>query len=407
MFEQGLGSERDWSTADSERDLQKAVSQRLLEIAQESGIEDIIKNAVYVYDAKVDDDEVETVKAVHIYYCPVFIDGTQYSARMVVKEYYQGSQVINELHLYNVMLKKRHQTNTLSQDGTPHMRSDASIHYKISDLIHNTQKLDQINFSKIAVDTKGNRYYDHNLTAIEKGKLIDIANNEQSAVASGFGTTPDTKSTTNSQRKCRELLSILQTNASKIVDANGEPVPVYHGTIRKGLRKFNSFDTAKPAWFAYHKDYAEIYNRTSSLFKFSDLYSVFLNIREPLIIPSVNYSFLDEKEREIIKSHFEQTRIPFNEVQAIIDEIRPAELWWDGNDAREWGYDTKSRLSDDSLSSWRLTIYKSPSQEGDLGGGNITQNDTKSRQSDDSLSSWRLTIYKSPSQEGDLGGWVT
>ena len=235
VFEQGLGSERDWSTADSERDIQRAVSQRLVEIAQESGIEDIIKNAVYVYDAKVDDDEVETVKAVHIYYCPVFIDGTQYSARMVVKEYYQGSQVINELHLYNVMLKKRHQTNTLSQDGTPHMRSDASIHYKVSDLIHNTQELDQINFSKIAVDTKGNRYYDHNLTAIEKGKLIDIANNEQSAVASGFGTTPDTKSTTNSQRKCRELLSILQTNASKIVDANGEPMPVYHGTIRKGL----------------------------------------------------------------------------------------------------------------------------------------------------------------------------
>jgi hypothetical protein len=132
-------------------------------------------------------------------------------------------------------------------------------------------------------------------------------------------------------------------NSSKIVDANGEPMPVYHGTIRKGLRKFNSFDTAKPAWFAYHKDYAEIYNRTSSLFKFSDLYSVFLNIREPLIIPSVNYSFLDE--------------------------IRAAELWWDGNDAREWGYDTKSRQSDDSLSSWRLTIYKSPSQEGDLGGG--------------------------------------
>jgi hypothetical protein len=121
----------------------------------------------------------------------------------------------------------------------------------------------------------------------------------------------------------KDILSV-----SQIVDANGEPMPVYHGTIRKGLRKFNSFDTAKPAWFAYHKDYAEIYNRTSSLFKFSDLYSVFLNIREPLIIPSVNYSFLDE--------------------------IRAAELWWDGNDARERGYDTKSRQSDDSLSSWRL-----------------------------------------------------
>ena len=66
------------------------------------------------------------------------------------------------------------------------------------------------------VDENGNRYYDHNLTAVAKGKLIDIANNEQSAVTSGFGTTPDTESTTNSQRKYRELISILQTNSSYI-----------------------------------------------------------------------------------------------------------------------------------------------------------------------------------------------
>lgn len=84
--------------------------------------------------------------------------------------------------------------------------------------------------AKVAVDKNGNRYYDHNLTAVAKGKLIDIANNEQSAVTSGFGTTPDTESTTNSQRKYRELISILQTNSSKIVDANGEPMVVYHGT---------------------------------------------------------------------------------------------------------------------------------------------------------------------------------
>lgn len=84
--------------------------------------------------------------------------------------------------------------------------------------------------AKVAVNKNGNRYYDHNLTAVAKGKLIDIANNEQSAVISGFGTTPDTESTTNSQRKYRELISTLQTNLSKIVDANGEPKVVYHQT---------------------------------------------------------------------------------------------------------------------------------------------------------------------------------
>ena len=84
--------------------------------------------------------------------------------------------------------------------------------------------------AKVAVDKNGNRYYDHNLVSVEKGKLIDIANNNQSAKSSGFGTTPDTKSTTNSLYKFNEIISILQINSSKIVDANGEPKVVYHQT---------------------------------------------------------------------------------------------------------------------------------------------------------------------------------
>lgn len=244
------------------------------------GIKDIIKNAVYVYvyDAMVNDDEVETVKAVHIYYCPVFIDGTQYSARMVVKEYYQGSQVINELHLYNVMLKKRHQTNTLSQDGTPHMRSDASIHYKVSDLIHNTQELAQINFSKI-------------------------------------------------------------------VDANGEPMPVYHGTIRKGLHKFYTFDTTKPAWFAYHKDYAKRYTKERNGWYRADVYSTFLNIRESLEIPSVNYWHKEGWGKEEIERGFANTRIPFSEVEQLFKDTNAIYLWQVTNTkefknlAEKYGYD--------------------------------------------------------------------
>ena len=134
--------------------------------------------------------------------------------------------------------------------------------------------------AKIAVDKKGNRYYDHNLTAVEKGKLIDIANNEQSAVASGFGTTPDTKSTTNSQRKYRELFSILQTNASKIVDANGEPKVVYNGSKLEHYNydgrlrsKGQSATNSKVSFFTDRKDVAEKYGGFVN--------AVFLNIRNP------------------------------------------------------------------------------------------------------------------------------
>lgn len=65
--------------------------------------------------------------------------------------------------------------------------------------------------SLIAVDSRGNRYYDHNLTHIEKGKLLDHISGK--AVIDGFGTTPGTKPTT--ERKVSKLISILQTKGQK------------------------------------------------------------------------------------------------------------------------------------------------------------------------------------------------
>lgn len=79
--------------------------------------------------------------------------------------------------------------------------------------------------STIAVDNKGNRYYDHKLTSIEKGKLLDQING-QTAKNVGFGTTPGTKPTTdNYLGKDKVLISLLQTNdrenARKIREATG------------------------------------------------------------------------------------------------------------------------------------------------------------------------------------------
>ena len=69
----------------------------------------------------------------------------------------------------------------------------------------------------VAVDDKGNRYYDHNLVIIEKGKLLDHISGQ--AVIDGFGTTPSTKLTTNSDRKVTKLISLLQTNEQEISSA--------------------------------------------------------------------------------------------------------------------------------------------------------------------------------------------
>nr|DAX41355.1 MAG TPA: Type I restriction enzyme [Caudoviricetes sp.] len=91
----------------------------------------------------------------------------------------------------------------------------------------------------VAVDNKGDRYYDHKLTNIEKGKLLDQINS-QAIKNNGFGTTPGTKPTTVvSEYKDSKLISLLQENSSKVVDENGEPMVVYHGTNKFGFTVFD------------------------------------------------------------------------------------------------------------------------------------------------------------------------
>jgi|GEM_PF-4079145 len=96
--------------------------------------------------------------------------------------------------------------------------------------------------SSIAIDTKGNRYYDHKLTQIEKRKLLDSLSGITTpgfnqAVYNGFGTTPGTKPTT--EYKDKKLLDLLQVRSSKVIDGQGRPLVVYHGSPVKGIQTFD------------------------------------------------------------------------------------------------------------------------------------------------------------------------
>lgn len=74
----------------------------------------------------------------------------------------------------------------------------------------------------IANQNNGIRYYDHRLSSIEKSELLSIIPTIQKA---GIESNPLL-----SDFKDKRLFSILQTNSSKVVDENGEPLVVYHGT---------------------------------------------------------------------------------------------------------------------------------------------------------------------------------
>ncbi|MBQ4358302.1 MAG: hypothetical protein II766_02860 [Paludibacteraceae bacterium] len=104
------------------------------------------------------------------------------------------------------------------------------------------------------------------MTEIEKSNLIDQIDLVNSQVYGDKAAISDIKD--------KRLISILQTDASKVLDENGEPMLVYHGT---DFGMFTVFDTDghgktrdTGAFFAERKKDAATYTTTSELFDSED-----------------------------------------------------------------------------------------------------------------------------------------
>lgn len=138
----------------------------------------------------------------------------------------------------------------------------------------------------IAVDDKGNRYYDHKLTKIEKGKLLDAVFGITNPAPQGESSLSDVKD--------KRLVSLLQTNSSKVVDVNGEPLVVYHGSRDGGFSVFDESEGDKQSdapqgssWFTSDRSnaysYSGEYGNASYEEEGGGIYEVFLNIRDPFV----------------------------------------------------------------------------------------------------------------------------
>jgi hypothetical protein len=80
-------------------------------------------------------------------------------------------------------------------------------------------------------------------------------------------------------------------NASKVVDENGEPMVVYHGT-KPNRYPFYVFDIYNEgAFFSEDKYVAKRYSSNYNGTEYGEIKSVFLNIRKPEFIKSVKYKY--------------------------------------------------------------------------------------------------------------------
>lgn len=117
---------------------------------------------------------------------------------------------------------------------------------------------------------------------IEKTKLLDLV--DQAGLKEGFGTTPSTRLTTSSDDKVSKFISILKTDSSKVVEENGEPKVVYHGTtvpdryiFEHGHKRDDYSYGTSTHMFSDTREVAEGYAKGIK----QNVVAAFLNIRNP------------------------------------------------------------------------------------------------------------------------------
>lgn len=111
---------------------------------------------------------------------------------------------------------------------------------------------------------------------------------------------------------------LASSNASKVVDENGEPLAVYHGTSKRWYGgKFNTFDTDNhPVWFTPDRSYAEEYStaegRKQHRLDRPQVYSTFLNMRNVKDVGRIDYGGTNA-----LVEFAKQTGIPLEDIKAI------------------------------------------------------------------------------------------
>lgn len=103
-------------------------------------------------------------------------------------------------------------------------------------------------------------------------------------------------------------------NASKVVDENGEPKQVFHGTKRSMLAsKFDIFEgNGRPIWHSAAGEYAKLYYRDKKLYERGDIYSDFINIRNPINVGDAGFGGTGS-----VKMFADQIGVPFKELAEV------------------------------------------------------------------------------------------
>jgi len=154
-----------------------------------------------------------------------------------------------------------------------------------------------------------------------------------------------------------------EADFSKVIDENGEPLVVYHGTNRNTRKRFFGFDTSNAdIWVTPAKGYADIFADSGD--GKATIYTLFANVKKPANVGYIG-SILDESELQRLADNL---NIPFEELTETANRVgNPDYVWqftaskafanlisrygYDGIQAREAAFDTYAALSPNQIKS--------------------------------------------------------
>ena len=286
---------------------------------------ELMRNAVYVEEApNTKTDKKPDVLKYHRFYVPVMINGKVSAIRIVAEEKKTSDKLFPiDVDAYDVVVERK-RTPSPKGDNAQLARRESSLRE-----ITIREMMDGEYYAQSSLPDAG--------TERERSAIVEAAKANGTYLKTPYGTetnlTPEQWVLVRT-KQFKEWFGDWENdpeNASKVLDGNGEPLVVYHGSTHTG---FSTFSTAGStaylgtgAFFSGRKDVAATYSGSDELvsrepgtsepaLSGEGVYPVFLNLRNPYRVDAegkdwTNVGEISVYDNETGESIYERDGEPF------------------------------------------------------------------------------------------------
>lgn len=257
---------------------------------------ELMRNAVYVEEApNTKTNKKPDVLKYHRFYVPVMINGKVSAIRIVAEEKKTSDKLFPiDVDAYDVIVERKRTPSPKGGNAQLARRESSLREITIREMLRGVKGMDGEYYAQSSLSDTG--------TEQERSAIVNAAKANGTYLKTPYGTetnlTPEQWVLVRT-KQFKEWFGDWENdpeNASKVLDGNGEPLVVYHGSTHTGFSTFSTAGSmAYPgtgAFFSGRKDVATTYSGSDELvsrepgtsepaLSGEGVYPVFLNLRNP------------------------------------------------------------------------------------------------------------------------------